>query len=169
MAGGEPRVVLADTNVIIEAVRTGCWAALTGGLVLETVETCCLESRSGNASRPGYVPVPDAHLGRIARVHRVSTAEQAAFALEYPGADGMDEGERDLFAHAFGRAGDAWLLCSPDKASVRAAVALGWGDRLCSLGALAARVGARPALAAQFQEAWLAEWRTHFLLQRGLG
>lgn len=30
-------IVLVDTNVIIEGVRTECWAAVTGGLHLETV------------------------------------------------------------------------------------------------------------------------------------
>lgn len=158
-------MVLADTNVIIEAVRTGCWAAITGGLAVETVETCCAKARTGSPGRPGYVAICDDHLRRLARVHRVTATVQAAFALGYAGADGMDDGERDLFAHAYCRGGDAWLLCSPDKASIRAGVALGWGDRLCSLGALATRVGARPALRAQFGEAWLAEWRTHFLLQ----
>ena len=78
----------------------------------------------------------------------------------------MDDGERDLFAHARARGDEAWLLCSPDKASVQAAVALGWGDRLRSLAALAARVGARPGTAfkSHFEEAWLSAWPTHFLL-----
>lgn len=168
MPAGEPRVVLVDTNVIIEAVRTGCWPAVTGALSVETVETCCSEARSGNPARPGYIAVSDAHLERLSAVHRVSSAERASFALAYPGADGMDEGERDPFAHGHARGGDAWVLCSPDKASIRAAVTLGWGDRLRSLGALAARVGARPALHPQFQEPWLAEWRTRFLLQGGI-
>ncbi len=146
-------------------MRAGCWAAITGGLAVETVETCCAEARTGRPGRPGYVALSDDHPRRLSRVHRVTPTEQAAFALGYAGADGLDDGERDLFAHAYGRGGDAWLLCSPDKASIRAGVALGWGDRLCSLGALAARVGARPALRAQFEEAWLAERRTHFLLE----
>lgn len=41
-----------------------------------------------------------------------------------------DHGERDLFAHAIGRSTPPlWCLCSPDKASIRAAVALGSGAR----------------------------------------
>ena len=35
--------VLVDTNVIIEAHRTGAWRALAGGYVLETVEDCVTE------------------------------------------------------------------------------------------------------------------------------
>jgi hypothetical protein len=161
-------VVLADTNVIIEAVRSGCWPALTGALSIETVATCRDEALAGDRTRAGYVAVTPGDLARLSRVHTVTGAEVATFALAYEGADGMDDGERDLFAHAFGRTDGAWLLCSPDRASVRAAVALHWGERLISLAELAAQVGARPALRAQFQAAWLSEWRTHFVLQLGL-
>jgi hypothetical protein len=158
--------VLVDTNVIIEAVRTGCWPALTGGLQVETVATCSAEATAGNRDRPGYVPVTEEHLRRLARVHPVTATERAALALAYAGADGMDDGERDLFAHAHALAHEVWVLCSPDKASVQAAVSLGWGDRLRSLASLAERVGARPtpAFKSHFEEAWLSTWRTHYLL-----
>lgn len=161
--------VLVDTNVIIQGVRTECWSAITGQLAIETVETCVCEARAGNPSRPGYVAVTDAHLRRLAKVHRVTEEERSAFALHYPGADGMDDGERDLFAHAFARGGDVWLLCSADKAAILAGVSLGWGDRLCSLAEIAGRVGVRPSppLKAHFGEEWLATWRTHFLLTSG--
>lgn len=166
MSAAGDQTVLVDTNVIIEAVRTGCWAALTGRLRVETVDTCRDEARAGNSARPGYVHVGLEHLARLHRVHPVSPVHRAAFALAYEGADGMDDGERDLFAHAHGRDDEAWVLCSPDKASIRAAVSLDWGDRLRSLGSLAALAGARPKLRmkAHFEEAWLAMWRTHYRL-----
>lgn len=83
-------VVLVDANVIIEAVRTACWPAITGHLT------------------------------------------------------------------------ESWILCSPDKASVRAAVTLGCGDRLCSLEDLARIVGTRPdpPLRHQFTSEWLRSFRT---------
>ena len=110
-----------------------------------------------------------ADLARLAKVHPVTEVERATFALSYSDAGGMDEGERDLFAHAYGRArrGDErWLLTSPDKASVRAAVKLGWGDRLCSLGGLIERTGSRPKIpiADHHGERWLQVQRTHFTL-----
>ncbi|HYH78377.1 MAG TPA: hypothetical protein VEX86_01225 [Longimicrobium sp.] len=155
-----------DTNVIIEAVRTGCWPALTSHLRVETVDTCRDEARAGNPARPGYVHVTAEHLARLHRVHPVTAVERASLVLAYDGADGMDDGERDLFAHAHARDDDTWVLCSPDKASVRAAVTLGWGDRLRSLGSLAALAGSRPRipLKPHFEEAWLVTWRTHFRL-----
>ena len=42
---GPGAAVLADTNVIIEAHRTGTWAALVGAFVVETVEDCVAETR----------------------------------------------------------------------------------------------------------------------------
>lgn len=157
--------LLVDTNVIIEAVRTGCWRAITGRMNVETVETCTHEAARGDAGRRGYVVVSAEELSRLACVHPVSEEERAALALEYPDAAGMDAGERDLFAHAFGRSDETWLLLSPDKASIRAGVTLGWQDRLRSLGAVAEQTGARPKLKRHFEESWLAEWRTHFLLE----
>jgi hypothetical protein len=166
MPAAGDQTLLVDTNVIIEAVRTGCWAALTGRLRIETVEACRDEARAGNPARPGYVHVGEEHLARLHRVNPVTPVHRASLALSYEGADGMDDGERDLFAHAHAREDDAWVLCSPDKASIRAAVALDWGDRLRSLGNLAALAGARPMLPlkAHFGEAWLVTWRTHYRL-----
>lgn len=164
-------VVLADTNVIIEAVRTRCWNALAGGLRLETVEECREESLRQPRDRAGYVRVAETDVNRLASVHAVSDLDRAMFGLEYAPAAGMDAGERDLFAHAFTRvsAGDAvWVVCSPDRASVRAAVSLGWHERMHSLATLASAVGARPCtpLAEHFGERWLSDFRTACLLGR---
>ncbi len=173
MPGAGPRatVVLADTNVIIEAVRTKCWNAVTGGLRVETVAECRDEASRGDRHRSGYVAVADEDLDRLAAVHRVDDLERAMFGLAYPDAQNMDAGERDLFAHAFGRAArgdDVWILCSADRAAVRAAVALGWQDRLQSLAGLVSTVGGRVStpLAEHFGERWLSDFRTACLLGR---
>lgn len=163
--------MLVDTNVVIEAVRTKCWNALTGGLRVETVEECRDEALRGDRGRPGYVAVGEGDLSRLAAVHRVTELERATFGMEYPDAQNMDAGERDLFAHAYARAAGSdsvWLLCSPDRASIRAAVALGWHDRLRSLAALAEAVGARASapLADHFGKRWLSDFRTICLLKR---
>jgi hypothetical protein len=39
--------VLVDTNVILEAHRSGSWRALTGGYGVETVEDCVNETQTG--------------------------------------------------------------------------------------------------------------------------
>lgn len=163
-------VVLVDTNVMLEAVRTRCWNALAGGLCLETVKECRDEALRGDRGRPGYLPVGEADLARIRTVHSVSAIERVTFAMAYTDAQNMDPGERDLFAHAYGRIlrGDAlWIITSADRACVRAAVALGWHERMHSLAALAAAVGAtpRPPLVEHHGERWLSSARTGFLLR----
>src|SRR5690348_9946757 len=138
-------VVLVDTNVIIEAVRTSTWNALTGALCVETVEECRDEARRGDSTRPAYIPVSDGDLSRLHAVHPISKQQRAEYLLADPEAVGMDPGEQDLFAHAFqrSRAGDqAWVLCSSDKASIRAAVRLNLADQLRSLEAVCDAVGA---------------------------
>lgn len=40
-------IVLVDTNVILEAHRTGSWRALAGGYPVETVDDCVDETQTG--------------------------------------------------------------------------------------------------------------------------
>lgn len=136
---------------------------------METVEECRDEALRGDRGRPGYLPVSTEDLARLKKVHPVSAVERAAFGMAYEEARNMDRGERDLFAHAFSRVsrGDAvWVVCSADKACVRAAVALGWHERVHCLATLTNAVGANPnpPLLEQYGERWLSQARTKFLL-----
>lgn len=162
----DPHIVLIDTNAIIEAVRTGCWAAIAARFRLETVKECHDEAQRGDSTRPSYVKVGEPELALLAAVHTVSRVERAKLALECECADGLDDGERDLLAYAWARANEAWLLCSPDKATVRAAVELKCQDRLISLDELARRAGVRPRppVYDHHTESWLTQWRTAALL-----
>lgn len=160
--------VLVDTNVIIEAVRAGCWNVLTGGLVVETVEECREETRRG-AGRKGYVEVSEAHLGRLRAVHPVDDVQRATLLLASATAPALDPGEMDLLAHALSRSrqGDeVWVLCSPDRASVRTMVELELHDQLRSLQELLSAVGGSAAITAHFGTPWLVEFRTVCLLGR---
>ena len=148
--------------IIIEAVRTGCWKAISGQQHIVTVTTCADELRSGDSSAPGYVTVTTEDLAR-ATVESLPPLAAATFRLKYPDADGLDAGERDLLALASTRTDD-FRFCSCDKAAVRAAHALGRIDRLVSLEAIANSVGARPTLRVQYTEARLSEWRTKVAL-----
>jgi hypothetical protein len=158
---------LPDTNAIIEAVRTGCWNAITGGLNVETVTQCRDECLRGDRLSTGYVAVSPADLSRLAAIHPVSE-EEVAMLLLVPEAAALDRGERDLFAHAYGRSDDVWLVCSPDHASVDLGVALGWEDRLISLGDMLRLVGGRadPPFRSHFESSWLSRQRTLALLRR---
>lgn len=156
--------VLVDAMIVIEAVRVGCWNAITGQHRIVTVSTVAEELQRGDPGVVGYVPVTDAHIGRM-EVRALAPVDAARFRLEYPDADGMDPGERDLVALARSLEGD-FNVCSCDKACVRAAHAMGAAERLVSLEALLESVScrARPPLKSQFTEVRLGQWRTTLLL-----
>ena len=144
VALGRESPVLVDANVIIEAHRTRTWRALSSGLRVETVEACVAETQTGFQRRRKEEIIDLAELrSSLAAVHSVSVRERAELALR-KGGIALDEGEDALWAHALGR-DDAWLLCGPDKASLRCGVRLGHRERLVSLEELLKRVGHRPS------------------------
>jgi len=158
--------VLIDAMAVIEAVRTKCWNAITGRFTVETVEWVRDEVLKEDPGRPGFVRVTAAHVTRMRAIHAVSESERAALALVYMDAAGLDFGERDLIAHAISRDDQKWRLCSADMAAIRAAVKLGWGDRLCSLEGLAVAGGQtpKPPLAGHHSQKWLSSERVKHLL-----
>lgn len=167
------KVVLIDANAIIESVRIRIWKAVVGGRQVETVPEVRDEPLNGNPHRPGRVTVTTEDLDGLAAVRTVTQEEHARFLLEYEDGAGMDRGEQYLMAHAFARTSrgdDAWEVCSPDKASVRAAVALNLDDQLISLEEIVESVGARPPreMYRQYTKDWLSEFRTKCLLNHKL-
>jgi hypothetical protein len=156
------RIILVDTNIIIECVRAGCWKAIVGHYQVESVKKCCEEARTGDGRRPGYVTVKDEHLLSVTQ-NAVHPRERAALSLAYPEADRLDAGERDLWAHALTRR-DEWSAVSADHAAVNAACYLGWKDRLESLEAFVRAAGSTVYLKEQFTSRRLTQWRTEFLL-----
>lgn len=163
------RAVLVDTNVILEAVRTGIWRAISGGERIETVEECREEVRRGDFFSSGSVRVGESELGLIRRIHPVDESQRAALLLELSDVE-LDDGELDLLAHCLHRdEPPAWVVASPDRAAVRAAVRLQWGNRLVSLEKVALEVGCHrrqlQRLRPHFRAKWLKRARTDALLQ----
>ena len=110
--------VLVDTNVIIESYRVDSWRALAGGYRAETVEECIAETQAGARRRRPEHRIDETGLrGSLSAVHSVSELERATLALRVTGIV-LDGGEESLWAHALGR-NDAWILCGPDRASLR--------------------------------------------------
>jgi hypothetical protein len=103
-------------------------------------------------------------LERLGAVHSVVGELKAALKLAYVDADGLDAGEHDLLAHARAHITEDWRMCSPDRAAIRAGVAIGMGDRLVSLEEVVEQVGARAQLREQFRARWLRDFRTRVQL-----
>ena len=161
--------VLVDTNVIIESYRTGTWGALTGGYRVETVEDCVIETQTGFQRRRAEELIGVRELrASLEAEHAVDDRERAELAVRIQGIS-LDRGEESLWAHALGR-DDAWLLCGPDKASLRSGVRLGFRDRLVSLEELLEGVGhrTRTALKPHYTTRWLNRTVTELMLAEGI-
>ena len=76
-------------------------------------------------------------------VHAVSDSDRATALLRDEQFSFLDAGEQMLWTHALTRT-DAWVLCGPDKASLRLGIRLGFRDRLISLERLLLDAGFRP-------------------------
>ncbi len=154
--------VLVDTNVILEAHWTGSWRALTGGCRVETVEDCVTETQTGFQRRRPERQVDETELrSRLATARAVADLQRSTLAIR-AGDIALDRGEASLWAHALGR-DDEWILCGPDKASLRCGVRLGLRDRLASMEGLLDDVGHRPATA--LRNAYTRRWHESTLVE----
>jgi hypothetical protein len=147
--------VLVDTNAILESFRVGSWRALSGGYAVETVEDCMTETQTGFQRRSPELQIDATELrATLQAIHPVIDAQRAVVAVRAPDI-ALDVGERSLWAHALTRS-DAWVLCGPDKASMRFGVRLGLKDRLIALETLLSDAGHRPKEA--LKPAYTAKW-----------
>lgn len=146
--------VLVDTMIMITAHGVGAWRALAGGYQIETVEECLTEFQTGPPNRQQAQQINVAELrAALAEVHDVTDAQRAQIAVRAPDIH-LDPGERDLWAHCLTR-NDNWVLCGPDKASLRLGIRLGFRDRLISLERLLSDAGQpRVALRPAYTENW---------------
>ena len=135
-------IVLVDTNVILEAHRAGSWRALAGGYPVETVEDCVDETQTGYQLRRSELRIDAGALrSSLKAVHQVGNRERAGLAVRITDIM-LDRGEASLWAHALCRT-DTWVLCGPDRASLRCGVRLGFRERLVSLEELLKDAGYR--------------------------
>ena len=162
--------VLVDTNAILESFRVGSWRALSGGYPLETVEDCITETQTGFQRRSPELQIDAAELrATLQAIHPVVDAQRAVVAVRAPDI-ALDVGERSLWAHALTRS-DVWVLCGPDKASMRFGVRLGLKDRLIALETLLSDAGHRPkeALKPAYTTKWLDKLLGELFMSEGLG
>lgn len=160
--------VLVDTNVILECWRIGAWRALAGGYHVETVEDCVIETQTGFQRRTAEQQIDNAALRTsLAAVHQVKDAERAAAIVRDAMFSFLDLGEQSLWAHALTRE-DAWVLCGPDKASLRFGIRVGLRERLVALEDLLQSVGHKAAgLRPAYTSGWLAKTLGEIVIMEG--
>lgn len=160
--------VFADTNVILESFRTGCWTAICNQFSVETVEKCVEETLTGNPGDPRHVSVPPADLDAgLACRHPVTRKELASLVLAHPSCGRIDDGEQHLLAWLFAKKvlpSAIVVITTADKAALLASHDLGWLDCTVSLEYLAREAGVVRAnldsLALQYREDWLSSIKT---------
>lgn len=139
-------VVLVDANVIIEAYRTQTWSALAGGYRIETVAECVAETQTGFQLRRQEQLIDQSELrDSLTAIHQPVDRDRLNLTAKHPDIS-LDEGEAALWAHAVDRVDD-WILCGPDKASLRFGCKLGFRERLVSMEVLLKDVGVTRQLA----------------------
>ena len=159
-----PKIVYVDTNVIIEAVRTGCWKSIAQRFAIHTVSTVRDEALKVPAEKSGYVPVDAPAISRHVTVEMVNPADVLSASVRASGILALDAGERDLLAHVAARHDAAWVVTTADKAAVKTACALGLESKLVSLEELAEASGSKPKLHEWHLKRWLSKVRSEFLL-----
>lgn len=160
--------VLVDTNVILECFRIGAWRALSRGYAIETVEDCMIETQTGFQRWAPEQQIDAKELrASLKAVHAVSGLELATVSLAAPDI-ALDTGERALWAQALTRT-DGWILCGPDKASLRFGVRLGHRDRLVALERLLEDAGyhAKGSLRTNYTSSWLSKTLGELVLAEG--
>ena len=164
--------VFADTNVILEAFRTGCWTAIASRFAIETVEKCVEEALTGNPGDRRHVNVPSAELSAgLAGQHSVSKKDLATLVLGHPSCSTLDDGEKHLFAWLQANnllPSQVIVVTTADKAALVASHGLGWLDCMTSLEDLARKSGIGRGnldlLALQYREDWLSNIKTKIIL-----
>jgi hypothetical protein len=162
-------IVLVDANVIIECWRIGAWRALANGYAVETVEECVVETQTGFQRRRVAQQIDSQTLrSSLKAVHKVTDPELAAAVVRDPLFAFLDVGERALWAHALGRS-DAWVLCGPDKASLRFGVRCGFRDQLIALELLLTDAGYKSSqLKTAYGSNWFAKTVGELVVMEGM-
>lgn len=158
------QVVYVDTNVVIEATRTGCWKALLERFDVRTVAEVRREAQAGDPKAKEYVAVDVKIFKESVTVCEVTQKQIVSAQLRSRLITQIDAGERDLLAYVAAQDKSALVLTTGDRAAVRAACALGLDNQLRSLEELAKDCGERPAVGNWFTKTWLGKVKTECLL-----
>ncbi len=79
------QIVLVDTNVIIEAHRTGCWKGLTGYFAIHTVEKIVEETQTGYQNRDPEQTIDEAALRKACKhIANISDTQRVQFQIDHP-------------------------------------------------------------------------------------
>lgn len=149
--------------MILECWRIGAWRALSKGYRVETVEDCVVETQTGFQRRKREEQIDNKELrASLAAIHKVMDGERAVGLVRDEQFSRLDLGEQSLWAHALCRNDETWILCGPDKASLRFGFSCGFRDRLYALERLLKDVGYNPK---RLKTPYTSKWHNDFFVQ----
>lgn len=157
------KVIYVDTNVVLEAQRTGCLSDIVERFDVRTVEMVQTEIQTGDRRREGYVTVNMEEFSRKTTITKVTDVQILQASARAPSLPALDAGERDLLAFVASEDPRSLLLTTADKAAVKTACQLGLDNCLISLEEIAGQCGKSPALKKQYSKSWLGQVRAEFL------
>jgi hypothetical protein len=158
-------IVLIDTNVILEAHRVCCWKALSEYFSLHTVDKVIEETQTGYQNRKPEQTI-DANLLKttFTYIETISELQVIEFDLNAEKSLPLDDGEKALiiYAHTLGK--KVWFLNSPDKAAIKYACKVGWGDNLVSLESMSThlKLNLKHPLKQNYTSQWLSQEKIRF-------
>ncbi|MBV1824824.1 hypothetical protein [Komagataeibacter oboediens] len=123
-------IVLVDTNLIIQGHMKRCWSAISGAYRLQTVDQCIVEAMTGDHSWNNSRPIEEKLRQGFDAIHSISDQQLAEVLVR--GGSLLDAGEQHLWAYALS-CPTAWVLCGPDRASMRFGYEQSYRERLVSL------------------------------------
>lgn len=158
-------IVLVDTMAIKAAHDLGCWNGLRSTFKLHSVPKCVEEATRQNKNGAVLVRRTAEDLAADLTLGTVEPLAVTRLTLEVGSHADLNDGEKHLLAYALTLSG-TWLLCGPDRGTVRAMHMLSLLPKLVSLESLASTTGQKiKNLPHHFSEGWLSTFRTQLLLE----
>lgn len=157
------KIVYVDTNVVLEAQRTGCLEDIIEHFDVRTVEMVQIETQTGDCRQTGYVTVNMRKFCTKVTINKVTDLHRLKASVRAPSLTALDPGERDLLAFVASEDPGSFLLTTADKAAIKTACLLELEARLVSLEEIAKHCGKNPTFKRQYTKSWLGQVRGEFL------
>jgi hypothetical protein len=157
--------IYVDTNIIIEAAKLGIQEHIQGHYSnLKTVNKCIEEIETGNRYSCQRLNIDTSFFKESSC--EPSNIQLAELEIKLNNEMDLHAGEKHLFASIMSLKPGTFLVCSPDKASIRAAKKLGILNRMITFEELLASSGRDTV---KLEQQFTRKWHDNFCLNLELG
>ncbi|MFT4926823.1 MAG: hypothetical protein ACI8WB_002922 [Phenylobacterium sp.] len=163
-------ILILDTNVIIEAHRTGGLSAICGGFSIHCVEKVIEETQTGHQKRKPEFNINENLLrDKFTCIVTIDEDDVEDAMEDLEGFETIHAGEQHLIsyiANSMIQNDNVWFVSSPDSAAMKVMVKAGWKDNIVSLEKAYNIIRFRPQkpLEDHFKTKWTSERITFHIL-----